>query len=355
LFGRSAPAILQVPGARIEALPHGGLFSRNTQDDHQEHINKERRTMHDVAIIGSGPAGLTAAIYTARAGLGTVVFEGMAPGGQLTITTEVENFPAFPEGIQGPELMARIKQQAEKFGVDIVSGDVKSVGLESQPFTIETGSKKFEAKTIIIATGSSSRWLGLESEQKLRGKGVSACATCDGFFFKDKEIAVVGGGDAAIEEATFLTRFAKKVTVIHRRDELRASKAMQEKATSNEKIEFAWNSVVEDILDINQNKVTAVVLKNLKTNETSELPVEGVFVAIGHEPATDIFKGKIELDDHGYIAVKDNTRTSVPGVFAAGDVKDPRYRQAISAAGSGCMAAIDAFKFIEGEEAWPGW
>ncbi len=311
--------------------------------------------MHDVAIIGSGPAGLTASIYTSRAGLGTIVFEGMAPGGQLMITTEVENFPAFPDGIQGPELMARIKQQAEKFGVEIVSGEVNSVELNSKPFIIETGSKKFEAKTVIIATGSSSRWLGLESEQKLRGKGVSACATCDGFFFKDKEIAVVGGGDAAIEEATFLTRFASKVTVIHRRDELRASKAMQEKALSNEKIEFAWDSIVEDILDVGQNKVTAVVLKNVKTNETSELPVEGVFVAIGHNPATEIFKGKIELDDHGYVVVKDNTRTSVPGVFAAGDVKDPRYRQAISAAGSGCMAAIDAFKFIEGEEAWPGW
>jgi thioredoxin reductase (NADPH) len=311
--------------------------------------------MHDVAIIGSGPAGYTAAIYAARAGLGTIVFEGMAPGGQLMITTDVENFPAFPDGIQGPELMARMKQQAEKFGVEIVSGEVRSVGFDSRPFTIETGSKKFEARTVIIATGSSSRWIGLESEQKLRGKGVSGCATCDGFFFKDKEIAVVGGGDAAIEEATFLTRFASKVTVIHRRDELRASKAMQEKALSNKKIAFAWNSVVEDILDVGKNKVTAVVLKNVKTNEMSELPVEGVFVAIGHEPATEIFKGKLELDDRGYIVVKDNTRTSVPGVFAAGDVKDPRYRQAISAAGSGCMAAIDAFKFIEGEEAWPGW
>ncbi len=311
--------------------------------------------MHDVAIIGSGPAGLTAAIYTSRAGLETVVFEGMAPGGQLMITTEVENFPAFPEGIQGPELMSRMKQQAEKFGVEIVSGEVTEVEFGSQPFSIRVGSKEFEARAVIIATGSSSRWLGLESEQKLRGKGVSACATCDGFFFKDKEIAVVGGGDAAIEEATFLTRFASKVTVIHRRDELRASKAMREKAHSNKKIEFAWDSVVEDILDVGKNKVTAVVLKNVKTNETRELPVEGVFVAIGHEPATDVFKGKVELDDHGYVVVKDNTRTSVPGVFAAGDVKDPLYRQAISAAGSGCMAAIDAFKFLEGEEAWPVW
>ncbi len=311
--------------------------------------------MHDVAIIGSGPAGLTAAIYTARAGLGTVVFEGLSPGGQLMITTEVENFPAFPDGIQGPELMQRMRKQAEKFGVEIVSGEVTAVEFGSRPFTIQVGSKGFEAWAVIIATGSSSRWLGLESEQELRGKGVSACATCDGFFFNGKEIAVVGGGDAAIEEATFLTRFASKVTVIHRREELRASKAMQEKAMSNKKIEFAWNSVVEDILDVHQNKVTAIVLKNVKTNETRELPVEGVFVAIGHEPATKVFKGKIELDDHGYIVVKDNTRTSVPGVFAAGDVKDPRYRQAISAAGSGCMAAIDAFKFLEGEEAWPGW
>lgn len=311
--------------------------------------------MHDVAIIGSGPAGLTAAIYTCRAGLDTVVFEGLAAGGQLMITTEVENFPAFPEGILGPELMAKIKQQAERFGAEIVSSEVISVGIDSKPFVIETSSKKFEAKTIIIATGSSSRWLGLESEAKLRGKGVSACATCDGFFFTDKEIAVVGGGDAAIEEATFLTRFAKKVTIIHRRDELRASKAMQEKALSNEKIEFAWDSVVEDILDVGQNKVTAVVLKNVKTNEIRELPVEGVFVAIGHTPATKIFEGKIELDEKGYIVTKSGTRTSVPGVFAAGDVQDPRYRQAISAAGSGCMAAIDVFKYIEGEEAWPGW
>lgn len=311
--------------------------------------------MHDVAIIGSGPAGLTATIYTCRAGLKTIVFEGMSAGGQLMITTEVENFPAFPEGIQGPELMARMKQQAEKFGAEILSSEVTAVELGSLPFTLEAGSKKIEARSIIIATGSSSRWIGLESETKLRGKGVSACATCDGFFFSDKEIAVVGGGDAAIEEATFLTRFAKKVTIIHRRDELRASKAMQEKALSNKKIEYAWDSVVEDILDVGQNKVTAVVLKNVKTNEKSELPVEGVFVAIGHEPATKVFKGKIELDERGYIVTKDNTRTSVPGVFAAGDVKDPRYRQAISAAGSGCMAAIDVFKFLEGEEAWPGW
>jgi thioredoxin reductase (NADPH) len=311
--------------------------------------------MYDVAIIGSGPAGLTAAIYTCRAGLETVVVEGMAAGGQLMITTGVENFPGFPDGVQGPELMDRMKKQAQKFGAEFKSGDITEVDFGSQPFKLTAGSNSIEARAVIIATGSSSRWLGLEAEAKLRGRGVSACATCDGFFFSGKEIAVVGGGDAAIEEATFLTRFANKVTVIHRRDELRASKAMQKKVLENEKIEFAWNSVVEDILDVKQNKVTAVVLKNVKTNETRELPVEGVFIAIGHEPATKIFEGKIELDERGYIVTKDNTRTSVPGVFAAGDVQDARYRQAVSAAGSGCMAAIDAFKFIEGEEAWPGW
>lgn len=311
--------------------------------------------MYDVTIIGSGPAGLTAAIYTCRAELKTLVIEGMAPGGQLTITTDVENFPAFPEGIQGPELMGRMRKQAEKFGAEIKPGEVTGVELDGTPFKVTTGQETVETKTIIVASGSSSQWLGLDSEVKLRGKGVSACATCDGFFFTGKEIAVVGGGDAAIEEATFLTRFANKVTVIHRRDELRASKAMQKKAFANEKIRFEWNSVVEEILDPAQNKVTAVVLKNVKTGEKKELPVGGVFVAIGHTPATEIFKGKIELDDKGYIVTRKNTRTSVPGVFAAGDVQDPRYRQAVSAAGSGCKAAIDAFKFLAGEDKSVGW
>jgi thioredoxin reductase (NADPH) len=311
--------------------------------------------MYDVAIIGSGPAGLTAAIYTRRADLETVVVEGMAAGGQLVITTAVENFPGFPEGVQGPELMDRMKKQAQKFGAEFTSGDITAVDFDSRPFKLTVASASIEARTVIIATGSSSRWLGLEAEKKLMGKGVSGCATCDGFFFSGKEIAVVGGGDAAIEEATFLTRFASKVTVIHRRDELRASKAMQKKVLENDKIEFAWNSIVEDILDVKQNKVTAVALKDVKTGERRELPVEGVFIAIGHEPATKIFKGKLELDERGYIVTKNNTRTSVPGVFAAGDVQDSRYRQAISAAGSGCMAAIDALKFLEGEDVSPGW
>jgi thioredoxin reductase (NADPH) len=311
--------------------------------------------MYDVAIIGSGPAGLTAAIYSCRAELKTAVIEGMEAGGQLMITSTVENFPAFPDGIQGPELMDRIKKQAARFGAEMIPGEVKQADLDSKPFVLTVGSKKIEARSIVIATGSSSRWLGLESEIKLRGKGVSACATCDGFFFTGKEIAVVGGGDAAIEEATFLTRFASKVTVIHRRDELRAGKAMQKAAFDNEKIEFIWDSVVEDILDVDANKVTAVRLKNVKTGETTDLPVEGVFIAIGHDPATAVFKGKIDLDDHGYIITTENTKTSVPGVFAAGDVQDARYRQAISAAGSGCMAAIDALKYLEGEDSSPGW
>lgn len=311
--------------------------------------------MYDVTILGSGPAGLTAAIYTGRAGLGTLVVEGMAAGGQLMITTDVENFPAFPEGIQGPELMKRIREQAKKFGAEFKQGDASEVELGESPFTIHIGSETIETKTIIVATGSQSRWLGLDSEAALLGKGVSACATCDGFFFKDRRVAVVGGGDAAIEEAIFLTQFASKVTVIHRREELRASRAMQKKALENEKIEFEWDSVVEDILDAEQGKVTAVVLKNVKSGDTKKIPLDGVFVAIGHNPATEIFKGKLKLDEKGYIVTTRNTRTSVAGVFAAGDVQDPRYRQAISAAGSGCMAAIDAFKYVKGEEESIGW
>ncbi len=304
--------------------------------------------MYDVAIIGSGPAGLTAAIYTSRSDLKTVVFEGMSPGGQLMITTEVENFPAFPEGIQGPELMKRMKEQAEKFKAEIKSGYITEVEFAESPFTISAGSEKVTAKTVIIATGSTARWLGIDSESKLRGKGVSACATCDGFFFKDKEIAVIGGGDSAIEEASFLTRFASKVTIIHRRDELRASEAMQKKAFENEKIEFAWDSVIEEILDVSKDKVTGIIIKNVKTGETKTLPVEGVFLAIGYDPATDIFKGKIELDEKSYIVTKENTQTSVPGIFAAGDVRDHLYRQGITAAGDGCMAAIDAYRWLGG-------
>lgn len=311
--------------------------------------------MYDVTIIGSGPAGLTAAIYTSRAELKTLVVEGLSAGGQLMITTEVENFPGFPEGIQGPELMGRIKEQAGRFGAEFKAGDVTGVELENPPFKVTIGSDTIETRAIIVAAGASARWLGLESEEKLRGKGVSACATCDGFFFNDKEVAVVGGGDAALEEAVFLTRFAKKITVIHRRDELRAGKAMQKKVFDNEKITFEWDSVVEEILGVDRGVVTGVLLKNVKTGEKKELPVDGVFIAIGHEPATAVFKGKLEIDEKGYIVTKENTRTSVPGVFAAGDVRDARYRQAITAAASGCMAAIDALKFLEGEQVQPGW
>jgi thioredoxin reductase (NADPH) len=310
--------------------------------------------MYDVTILGSGPAGLTAAIYARRAELKTIVATGASPGGQLTITSTVENFPGFPEGIEGPELMERIQKQAEKFGAEIYTGEATSVDLDDKPFKLTIGSRTVETRAIIIATGSAYRWLGLESETKLRGKGISACATCDGFFFTGKHVAVIGGGDAAIEEATFLTRFASKVTIVHRREELRASKTMQKKALDNKKINYEWNVIVEDIRDPSKNKVTALVLRNVKTGEKKELPVDGVFVAVGHDPATSIFRGKIELDERGYIVTK-GTRTSVPGVFAAGDVQDPRYRQAISAAGSGCQAAIEALKYLEGEDALPGW
>ena len=310
--------------------------------------------MYDVTIIGSGPAGLTAAIYARRAELTTLVVSGAQPGGQLTITSAVENFPGFPDGIEGPELMERMRAQAAKFGAEFDLGEVTAVDLATRPFRIAIGKRAVETRAVIIATGSASRWLGLESETKLRGKGVSACATCDGFFFTGKHVAVLGGGDSAIEEATFLTRFASRVTIVHRRDELRASRAMQKRALDNPKIDFEWNSIVEDILDPARNKVTALVLKNVKTGGTKTLPVDGVFVAIGHEPATGLFRGRIALDDKGYIVTR-GTRTSVNGVFAAGDVQDSRYRQAISAAGSGCQAAIEALKFIAGEDALPGW
>ena len=310
--------------------------------------------MYDVTIIGSGPAGLTAAIYARRAELTTLVVSGAQPGGQLTITSAVDNFPGFPDGIEGPELMERMRAQAAKFGAEFDLGEVTAVDLGTRPFKIAIGKRAVETRAVIIATGSASRWLGLESETKLRGKGVSACATCDGFFFTGKHVAVLGGGDSAIEEATFLTRFASRVTIVHRRDELRASRAMQKRALDNPKIDFEWNSIVEDILDPARNKVTALVLKNVKTGGTKTLPVDGVFVAIGHEPATGLFRGRIALDDKGYIVTR-GTRTSVNGVFAAGDVQDSRYRQAISAAGSGCQAAIEALKFIAGEDALPGW
>jgi thioredoxin reductase (NADPH) len=302
--------------------------------------------MRKVIILGSGPAGLTAALYTARADLKPLVITGTQPGGQLTITSEVENFPGFPEGIDGPVLMDRMRDQALKFGAEIVSGEATSVDFSTRPLTVTAGGTDYETKTVIIAAGSSPRMLGIESERSLIGRGVSTCATCDGFFFRGQDIAVVGGGDSALEEGIFLTKYAKKVTIIHRRDELRASKILQDRAFENEKIEFAWNTVVEDILATQEGLVRGVVLKNVESGDTAELECQGLFIAIGHIPNTQILKGQVSLDAMGYIVTSDGTRTSVPGVFAAGDVQDHVYRQAISAAGTGCQAAIDVERYL---------
>jgi thioredoxin reductase (NADPH) len=309
-------------------------------------------SVHNVIIIGSGPAGLTAAIYTARANLHPLIIEGEPsstgdqPGGQLMLTTEVENFPGFPEGIQGPDLMTNLRSQAARFGADFLTTKVQSVDFSERPFKIRTDEAEYLAHTVIVSTGARAKMLGLESESRLLGHGLSTCATCDGFFFRGHNIAVVGGGDSAVEEATFLTKFADKVTIVHRRKELRASKIMQDRAFRNSKIDFAWNSEVAEILG--DSKVSGLRLRNLVTGEESTLDVTGVFVAIGHEPNTTLFRDQLDMDANGYLTPQGRTSyTNVPGVFACGDVQDSRYRQAITAAGTGCMAAIDAERWLE--------
>jgi thioredoxin reductase (NADPH) len=303
--------------------------------------------MYNVVIIGSGCAGLTAAIYAARANLKPLVIDGHEPGGQLTLTTMVENFPGFPEGILGPELIDNMRKQAQRFGAEFKSGAVSEVDLSRRPFKIVAGKDTYESKTLIVAAGASARLLGLPSERLLMGRGVSTCATCDGYFFRGKPIAVVGGGDTAMEEAVFLTRYASKVYLVHRRSEFRASKIMLDRARANEKVEFVTPAVVDEILPHPNGHVGSVRLRNPETNATTELELEGVFVAIGHDPNTIVFRGKLDMDPNGYLISLNGSKTTVPGVFVAGDVQDHRYRQAVTAAGSGCMAAMDAEKFLE--------
>ena len=305
--------------------------------------------LHNIVILGSGPAGYTAALYASRANLKPLLIIGAQPGGQLTTTTMVENYPAFPDGVMGPELMDLMRKQAERFGTRILNREATKVDLGARPFVVEAEGETLHSRVLIIATGATPNLLGLNSEQRLMGRGVSTCATCDGFFFKDQEVAVVGGGDSAMEESLYLSKLCSKVTVIHRRDKLRASKIMQERALANPTITFQWRSAVEEILENETNEVEGIRLKNTKTGERSDLALNGLFIAIGHRPNTALFAGQLHMDEQGYIITENGTKTSIPGVFACGDVQDHVYRQAVTAAGSGCMAAMDAERYLEAE------